>query len=81
LKHILTESTKITSIPPTLQPRLRIIPLHTANAESILLALKPDSIVMYTEKEKHRTDALIGFAELGGALRDCKALIPPELVV
>jgi len=79
--HILSPKTDIESIPLTLRPRLRIIPLQTANAESILLALKPDSIIIKNEKDSHRVDALIGFADLGGALRDCKALIPPELCV
>lgn len=67
--------------PPPLTARLRVIPLQTANAESILLAFKPDSITIKSEKETHRIDALIGFAELRGAPNDCKALIPPELVV
>ena len=68
-------------IPPPLRSRIRLIPLQSANAESILLALKPDSIRIQTEKEAHKVDALVGFAELSGAPHDCKALVPPELVV
>lgn len=80
-KQVLFADTNVDSIPPSLKSRLRIIPLHTANAESILFALKPDKIILKTQKEAHKVDALIGFTELGGALHDCKALIPPELVV
>lgn len=79
--HVLSANTSVDDLPPPLRSRLRVIPVQTANAESILLALKPDRILMKSEKETHRVDALIGFAELGGALRDCKALIPPELVI
>ena len=79
-QYVLSSDTHAEDIPKTLMTRLRIIPLQTANAESILFALRPDKIILKTKKETHRVDALVGFAELGGALRDCKALIPPELV-
>jgi stage II sporulation protein GA (sporulation sigma-E factor processing peptidase) len=71
----------IERIPEDLARRVRVIPIRTANAESFLYALRPDRILLKDGKETHTVDALIGFTEFGGALRECKALIPPELVV
>jgi len=79
--HLFREEAHPDDIPPSLRSRIRVIPLQSANAESILLALKPDTILIKSEKEAHKVDALVGFAELGGAPHDCKALVPPELVV
>ncbi len=79
--RLFREETRPDDIPPSLRSRIRVIPLQSANAESILLALKPDTILIKNEKEAHKVDALVGFAELGGAPHDCKALVPPELVV
>ncbi len=69
------------TIPYGFARRIRVIPIQTANAESFLYALRPDRILLKDEKETHSVDALVGFTEFGGALRECKALIPPELVV
>lgn len=80
-EQVLSSNQSVEEIPPSLRTRLRIIPFRTANAESMLLAIKPDSIILKDEKKTHRIDALIGFAELGGAPHDCKALIPPELSI
>ena len=68
-------------IPPSLVTHIRVIPIKTANAESILCALRPDKIILKTTKHTCTTDALIGFADLGGAPSECKALIPPELIL
>ncbi len=65
----------------SLARRVRIIPVKTANAESVLYALRPDCILLKDEKQTHTVDALVGFTEFGGALNECKALIPPELVI
>ncbi|MBO4978893.1 MAG: sigma-E processing peptidase SpoIIGA [Clostridia bacterium] len=65
----------------SLARRVRIIPLKTANAESVLYALRPDRILLKDDKQTHTVDALVGFTEFGGALDECKALIPPELVI
>lgn len=70
---------EISSFPPVLAHRLRVIPLKTVGCESFLYALKPDQILVKNAKDSHRVDALVGFTEFGGALRECKALLPPEL--
>ena len=69
------------TIPHGFIGRIRVIPVRTANAESFLYALRPDRILLKNDKETHSVDALVGFTEFGGALRECKALIPPELIV
>ncbi len=69
------------SLHPSLATHIRVIPIKTANAESILYALRPDKITLKTQKHTYTTDALIGFTDLGGAPNECKALIPPELIL
>ena len=68
-------------IPNTLIRRIRVIPMRTVGTESFLYAIRPDRILLKDEKETHSVDALVSFTEFGGALHECKALIPPELVV
>jgi hypothetical protein len=74
-----TES--VASLPPPIAARIRIIPTGTANAEGLMLALRPDTVTIRTPHGSHPTDALIGFADVKGAHTDCTALIPPELLI
>lgn len=69
------------NIPDGFVGRVRIIPVRTVGSDSFLYAVRPDQILLKNEKETHPVDALVGFTEFGGALRECKALIPPELIV
>ena len=68
-------------LPVSLATHIRAIPVRTANAESILYALRPDHITIKNQKQTYITDALVGFADLRGAPSECKALIPPELIL
>ena len=69
------------TLPPSLVTHIRVIPIKTANAESMLYALRPDKITLKSQNQTYITDALIGFADLRGAPYECKALIPPELII
>jgi stage II sporulation protein GA (sporulation sigma-E factor processing peptidase) len=70
----------LASLPEAFARRVRIIPMKTANADSFLYAIRPDCILLKDEKETHTVDALVGFTDFGGALKECRALVPPELV-
>ncbi len=70
---------ELADTPDILAGRIHAIPILTANAESLLFALRPDRILVGEKKESHSADALIGFSDLGGLPCDCKALLPPEL--
>lgn len=70
----------VNSLPDILAGRVRAIPVNTANAESVLFAFRPDRVVVKKANRSHPVDALVGFADLGGAPCDCQALIPPGLL-
>lgn len=70
----------VASLPPSVAKRVRIIPTSTANAESVMFALRPDAIVIRNGDHTHTADALIGFADIRCPLRDCTAILPPELI-
>ena len=70
----------ISSFPPPLAERVRLIPTSSVGGDRLMVALRPDKLLLHDKNGSHSTDALVGFAELHCALRDCKALIPPELL-
>ena len=77
----LSRSDALPSLPSHLAARARLIPTQTANAESLMPAFRPDSIVIYTEKQRRSVEALIGFADLSHAPPPCHAILPPELIL
>ena len=70
----------ICRLPPTLAARVRLIPTSSVEADGIMLALRPDSIVIRTGNRTRTADALIGFAKVHTPLHTCTALVPPELL-
>ena len=70
----------ICRLPPTLAARVRLIPTSSVEADGIMLALRPDSIVIRTGNRTRTADALIGFAKVHAPLHTCTALVPPELL-
>lgn len=69
------------NFPTDIASRIRMIPASTAGGEGLILALRPDSVVIRVGKHTHSSDALIGFADIRCALSDCNALIPSELIL
>ena len=69
-----------TILAPELAGRIRLIPTSTTSSEGLLLAIRPDKILVKDSKDTHEADALIAFAEIKSALCGCNALIPPELL-
>ena len=70
----------IDELPPSVRSRLRLIPAGTANGEGLMMALRPDAVILRTSNGTRTADALIGFADVHCALHDCTALIPPEFI-
>ncbi len=67
-------------LPSSLAARVRLIPTSSVEADGLILALRPDSIVIRTGNRTRTADALIGFARVRAPLRTCTALLPPELL-
>ena len=70
----------LTTLPKSLAARIRMIPTSTANGESLMLAIRPDSLLVKSERRTQRVDALIGFADVSHAPTGHNALIPPDLI-
>lgn len=70
----------ISSFPPTLAERVRLVPTNSVGGDRLMVALRPDKLFLHDKSGAHSADALVGFTQLHCALRDCKALIPPELL-
>ena len=70
----------LSELPDGLAKRVRLIPTNSVGGDRLMVALRPDKLLLHDQSGTHSADALIGFAELHCALRDCKALIPPELL-
>ncbi len=70
----------VTSLPPSVVTRIRVIPVETAASERMMYALRPDSIIIRVGEKTRTADALIGFADIRRTPSDCTAIIPPELV-
>jgi len=70
----------IPDLPPSLATRVRIIPLGTAGNQGMILALRPDSIVIRADGQTRTADALIGFTDISHTPDGISAIIPPELV-
>ena len=70
----------LSSLPPSLASRLRIIPQGSAGYEGMLLALRPDNIMIHTKDISRTADAFIGFTDIKNAPDGISAIIPPELI-
>lgn len=70
----------VQALPPPLAARVRLIPTSSVGADGILLALRPDSVVIRVGNRTRSADALIGFAKIRCALPTCSAILPPELL-
>ena len=70
----------LSELPEPLARRIRLIPTNSVGGDRLMVALRPDGLLLHDQSGTHTADALVGFAELHCALRDCKALIPPELL-
>ena len=68
------------ALPPPLAARVRLIPTSSVGADGILLALRPDSVVIRVGNRTRSADVLIGFAKIRCALPTCSAILPPELL-
>ncbi len=67
----------VASLPTTLCARIRLIPTTSVGGTRMLIAFRPDKLLLRDNRGTHSADALVGFAELS----ECQALIPPELVL
>lgn len=70
----------VSGLPPSIASRIRLIPVGTVGSDGIIPALRPDSIVIRVGNRIRHADALVGFADIHCALRNCTAIIPPELL-
>ena len=67
-------------LPPSLAARVRLIPTSSVDTDGIMLALRPDSIVIRVGNRTRTAEALIGFAKVRAPIHTCTALLPPELM-
>ena len=70
----------LNDLPPSVASRIRIIPQGSAGYEGVLLALRPDSIVIRANGVTRTADALIGFTDIKNAPIGVSAMLPPELI-
>ncbi len=71
----------VTGLPPFIHSRIRFIPTSSVGGNRLIIALRPDELLLHDERGAHVADALVGFADLSGAGQEYKALIPPELIL
>ena len=74
------DATDLSTLPAPLARRIRLIPTSSIGGDRLMVALRPDKLLLHDKNGTHRVEALVGFAELSCALRECKALLPPELL-
>ncbi len=67
----------VSSLPASVCARIRLIPTSSVGGTRMIVALRPDRLLLRDAKGTHQADALVGFAELS----ECQALMPPELVL
>ena len=76
------DSSALSSLPPELSRKLRLIPATCVFGPSLLYAIAPDKIVITGEdKSSYESDALFAPAQIGGAAKGYEALFPPELLI
>ncbi len=68
-------------IPEHHAKRIRLVPTNTAAGHSLLLALRPEQILLHTAKETHPIDAMIALTDLGMGANKKEALLPSQLLV
>lgn len=61
--------------------RVRLVPTKTAAGDGLLLAFRPDEIILECGKERHRVDAMMVLGEIGKTADGNQALVPAELLV
>ena len=72
----------LTELSPDIAKRLRLIPTSSVGGSSMLFALVPDKIVVFTEDGRsHESAALFAASSIGGAANGFEALLPPELLI
>lgn len=59
---------------------LRVIPVHTATGERMLLAVRPEGLRVNEGKGFHSVDALVALTDLGMHAEEAQALLPPQLL-
>jgi len=70
----------LSSLPPTLAARMRLIPVHTVSGESVLMALRPDHLTICDNKGSREIDALILLSPIGQSADGADALLPAQLL-
>ena len=76
-----TTPAAIEKIPARYAGRVRIVPTNTASGQRILLAIRPERILLRSEKDSHPIDAMIVLSELGKTADGKEALLPSQLLV
>lgn len=61
--------------------RVRIVPANTASGSGILLAVRPEKLLLRSQKGTHPIDAMIALTDLGRGADGKEALLPSELLV
>lgn len=61
--------------------RIRLVPTNTATGHALLLAVRPEKILLHTEKGTHPIDAMIALTDLGTGADGTEALLPSQLLV
>ena len=71
----------IEHLSPTHARRVRIVPTNTAAGVGLLLAIRPEKILLHTARGAHPSDAMIALTDLGKGADGKEALLPAELLV
>ncbi len=76
------DAAALADLSPNIGKRLRLIPTSSVGGSSMLFALVPDKIIVFTEDGRsHESAALFAASPIGGSANGFEALLPPELLV
>ena len=59
---------------------VRLLPARAATGEGMMLAVRPERVIIDTGRKKYEADAMIALGNLGGRGAGEKALVPSELL-
>ena len=70
----------LSTLPPVIATRMRLIPASSVGESRLLPALRPDCIVVRVGNQTRKADALVGFAPLSATPSGVDAIVPPSLL-
>ena len=73
-------SCELCGLPTELQTRISLVPARTANADSLLVGIRADSITLFVNKKRYGVDATLVLTELKGGAGESRLLVPARLL-